>query len=143
MFPDGEVACGEATCSSVDGVATSPGYCDGSGTCAQDEVQSCGDYRCVGSECRTDCRNDGDCRGEAKCIDASLCAVFKVERIAVTTNGYEPDGIAGADAACQSEFGALSGVWKALIVGGTRVATVTPYEGSGARHGHYFGDLLR
>jgi hypothetical protein len=35
-------------------------------------------------------------------------------------------GIAGADSKCQAECGAG---WKAMLVGGTRRATVTPYVG--------------
>lgn len=32
---------------------------------------------------------------------------------------------------CQTEFASKGGTWKALIVGGGRVATITPYTGSG------------
>lgn len=50
-------------------------------------------------------------------------------------------GIAGADAKCQADFGAG---WKALLVGGTRRATVTPFVGDGQldwvikKYTHYY-----
>jgi hypothetical protein len=53
-------------------------------------------------------------------------------------------GPSGADAICQSEFGAG---WKALLVGGSRRATVTPLAGDGQqdwviqKYTHYYNWL--
>ena len=57
------------------------------------------------------------------------CNGYYEKKIGKVTNNTYPTnmgGISGADAACQTEFGVG---WKALIVGGTRRATVTPFVG--------------
>jgi hypothetical protein len=62
-------------------------------------------------------------------------------RITATDYGTNLGGISGADADCVREFGAG---WKALLVGGGRRATVTPFAGDGQqdwvihKYTHYF-----
>lgn len=57
--------------------------------------------------------------------------MYEKKRIELTTKSYVPNGVSGADKACQAEFGVKGGTWKALIVGGGRIATVAPYTGNG------------
>ncbi|MEO8178101.1 MAG: DUF1554 domain-containing protein [Deltaproteobacteria bacterium] len=87
---------------------------------------------------------DGSINGNEVCDDGSLkstdvgscnpeCTGFYERRsIRLTTQNYGTDlgGIGGADAICSREFGAG---WKALLVGSTRRATVTPFVGDGQR----------
>lgn len=95
--------------------------------------------------CTTDCKNapycgDGAINGPEICDSGGStstavgacnpeCTGFYGKRaILPTMNDYSTDlgGAAGADVICQTEYG--SG-WKALIVGGGRTATTTPWLG--------------
>ena len=65
----------------------------------------------------------------------------KVGKLTSTRYSTNLGGIAGADSKCQTEYGAG---WKALLVGGTRRATVTPFLGDGQldwvikKYTHYY-----
>lgn len=132
VFPGADVQCESAFCSNTTATSSAASLCDGAGACvASAKPVTCGDYACDGDACRTDCRHDGDCGGDAVCIDAAFCIVFQKKRIELTTKSYVPNGIAGADAACQAELGTKGGTWRALIVGGSRTATLAPYAGNG------------
>lgn len=131
VFPGPDVACEEASCSNASGVARKASYCDGAGTCAAAAQITCGEYACNGDDCRIDCLHDGDCRDGAVCVSAAYCIVYQQKRIDLTEKRYVPSGVSGADEACQTEFGADGGTWKALIVGGGRIATLAPYRGTG------------
>lgn len=70
---------------------------------------------------------------------------YQKKFFSLTSNSYGTNlgGIRGADAICGDEFGAG---WKALLVGGARRATVTPFSGDGQqdwvidKYTHYFND---
>src|SRR5262249_32016458 len=60
------------------------------------------------------------------------CSGYYEKKIGrLSNNMYSTDlgGITGADAKCVAEFGSR---WKALIVGGARRATTTPFKGDHA-----------
>jgi hypothetical protein len=68
---------------------------------------------------------------ELGACNAECSGYYEKKRILITNNLYSSDlgGISGADAKCEDELG--SG-WKALIVGGSRRATTTPFLGDGS-----------
>jgi Protein of unknown function (DUF1554) len=117
-------------------------------------------------QCTTLCRNapycgDGFRNGVEVCDSAGSaatdlgscnpeCTGYYEKKIIRPTNMFYSTnlgGIAGADTKCQTEFGVG---WKALLVGGSRRATVTPYRGDGQqdwviqKYTHYYNvqDLL-
>ncbi|MEP6654806.1 MAG: DUF1554 domain-containing protein [Myxococcales bacterium] len=110
--------------------------------------------------CTTDCHiapfcGDGVINGAERCDAAGSgattlgscnpeCSGFYEKKfIKQTRDSYKTNlgGIAGADAICVTEFG--SG-WKALLVGGSRRATVTPFAADGQqdwvikKYTHYY-----
>lgn len=81
----------------------------------------------------------GDCNPE--------CNGFYVRKRllpSVAEHSTDLGGISGADSICTADFGAG---WKALLVGGGRRATITPFVGDGQqdwvlhRYTYYFNDL--
>ena len=59
------------------------------------------------------------------------CSGYYEKKFIRETQGLYPGGLGGptgADQICQTEFGVG---WKALLVGGGRIATVTPLKGDG------------
>lgn len=108
--------------------------------------------RCVGAPFCGDGKKNGDeaCDGgdvqnqELGSCNPECTGYYEKKFIRATFNTYPAGGlagIAGADAKCELELGAG---WKALIVGGGRRATVTPFKGDGAKdwvlkkYTHYF-----
>lgn len=145
LTPSGELA-GEAS-----GVNPSAAVdCDkDAGTCGGDGgvalacpgcliEQVCGDGVRTGNEVCDDGEllDVGDCNPE--------CSGYYQRKVIRDTAEEFPSalgGIVGADAQCQTEFGSD---WKALLVGGARRATVTPYAADGQqdwvlqKYTHYF-----
>jgi hypothetical protein len=110
-----------ADCALISGGRT---FCD-SGRCTTPPL--CGDGIRSGSEICDSGRNGATAVGACN----PECSGFYEERsILITRNNYSGNlgGIAGADATCAQEFG--SG-FKALLVGGGRRATVSPFLGDG------------
>lgn len=92
------------------------------------EAPFCGDRKKNGTEV---------CDEGGTSVDLGACnpecsGYFEKKYIKITSNKYPAGGlggIAGADAKCMSAYGAG---WRALLVGGSRRATTTPYLGDGA-----------
>jgi cysteine-rich repeat protein len=101
----------------------------------------CGDGRKSAAET---C-DDGDVESqELGACNPECTGYYEKKFVRQTFNTYPAGalgGIAGADAKCVLEFGVG---WKALLVGGGRRATVTPFIGDGAKdwvvkkYTHYF-----
>lgn len=74
------------------------------------------------------CDNKGSGATELGSCNPECTGFYEKKRIRITTMYYTTNlgGISGADAKCQTQFGTG---WKALLVGGSRRATVTPYAG--------------
>ena len=93
------------------------------------EAPFCGDSKKNGTEV---------CDEGGTSVDLGACnpecsGYFEKKYIRITSSTYIAGGlggIAGADAKCVAAFGAG---WKALLVGGSRRATTTPYLGDGAK----------
>ncbi len=101
------------------------------GECSAREASVCDPYACEEAVCRVECRHDGHCAAGASCA-SGRCIRYGVKQISITSLPYVPGGgVAGADAHCQAEFGEDGTLWKALLVGGGRVATSTPNLGDG------------
>jgi hypothetical protein len=121
-----------------DGIVESPEQCDqgsankkdayGKGLCTTDckNAPYCGDGIINGVEV---CDNGGSGSTDLGACNPE-CTGYYEKKIIQPTGGqlYSTDlgGPAGADGICQDEFGAG---WKALIVGGGRRATLTPFLG--------------
>ena len=113
--------------------------------------------------CSTLCRNGGYCgdgstNGPEACDNGGsgstdlgacnpICTGYYEKKLIRRTNSFYSTnlgGPSGADAICQAEFGSA---WKALIVGGSRRATVTPLAGDGQqdwviqKYTHYYNYL--
>ena len=74
------------------------------------------------------CDNKGSGATELGSCNPECTGFYEKKRIRITAMHYTTNlgGISGADAKCQTQFGTG---WKALLVGGSRRATVTPYAG--------------
>ncbi len=83
-------SCGTASCSVR--TATLVGNCDGSGSCVQ-STQSCGNYLCGATACKTTCTVDGDCSSASLYCNAGQC----VPKVANGTT-------CGGASACTSGF---------------------------------------
>jgi hypothetical protein len=110
---------------------------------------------CLANKCTAPKCGDGRQTPPEKCDDATRgmtdlaacnpeCSGRYEKKIIKMTTGSFPanmGGPKGADANCQAEFGPG---WKALIVGGSRRATQTPFKADGqmdwviAKYTHYF-----
>lgn len=60
------------------------------------------------------------------------CVSFEEKQVLMSSTPFAPvGGIPAADAHCATEFGDSASTWKALLVGGGRVASATPFTGDG------------
>jgi hypothetical protein len=110
VYPAAATPCGAAECSGNDLVVHN---CDGQGACVN-VPQSCGDYACVGSSCRSSCTTPSDCASGRVCSE-SFC----------TANPPPPiDGGAGS-----SSSGGTSGTGGSSV-GGTSGASGASSGGS-------------
>ncbi len=64
-FPGPEVTCRPRSC--TDAVELLPSKCAGTGTCPPQEQKVCDPYACEGTQCRTSCRSDFDCKAGVTC----------------------------------------------------------------------------
>jgi hypothetical protein len=124
---------------SAGGNGGSAGTVSDAGSDAPDSGARCGDGIINGSEV---CDSGGSGSTDLGACNPECTGYYEKKYGRVTANWYPTDlgGIAGADAKCQAEFG--SG-WKALLVGGTRIATRTPFVGDGQdwvikKYTHYY-----
>jgi hypothetical protein len=127
----------------IDAGVCGNGYLDPGEQCDQGTANIANAYG--NGLCTTNCMNapycgDGIVNGPEICDSGGsgstalgscnpICTGYYQKRIIKLTSGPYPTnvgGIAGADSICQGEFG---GTWKALLVGGSRRATVTPFTG--------------
>lgn len=130
-YASDQTTCSDATCATSTGVQLTGASCDGAGFCAEQKMVECGSYACDGAACRPDCAHDGHCRNEARCADG-VCVEYQSKRVLITPNMWSPGGgITSADAYCNDQLGNEESAWKALLTGGGRVATVTPFAGDG------------
>jgi hypothetical protein len=99
----------------------------GRGLCTADckNAPYCGDTSRNGVEI---CDNGGTGTTDLGACNPECSGFYEKKVIKPTSQHYSTNlgGPAGADSICQSEFG--SG-WKALLVGGSRRATLTPFKG--------------
>jgi hypothetical protein len=123
-----------------DGVKNGPEECDqgaankagayGKGLCTSDckNAPYCGDATRNGPEV---CDNGGTGATDLGACNPECSGYYEKKVIKPTNQFYSTNmgGPAGADGICQGEFGPG---WKALLVGGSRRATVTPLKGDGA-----------
>lgn len=120
----------------------------GSEACDKGTANITGDYG-PGGSCTNSCTlalycGDGQRNGPEVCDEKNSgapllgscnpeCSGFYEKKFIKMTVGKYPgnlSGPAGADQLCRQEFGAAG--WKALLVGGGRRATQTPFKGDGA-----------
>jgi hypothetical protein len=150
--PDGSDGRGDVTAAPGcgDGVTTPPEECDlgkglntgayGGCTATCTRAERCGDGTRNGPEVcdngRTGATDLGACNPE--------CSGYYEKKVIKPTSGHYSTnlgGPAGADAICVSEFG---NGWKALLVGGGRRATLTPFKGDASqdwvihKYTHYY-----
>ena len=161
---NGTCACiagqGNAQCSQDPAapVCNALGQCVGCQTAGDCALVTGGRNVCEGGRCTLPpACGDGIVNGNEVCDPGALgstelgacnpeCTGFysrKTIRRSVGIYGTNLGGIAGADSICATDFG--SG-WKALLVGGSRRATVTPFVGDGQqdwvlqRYTYYFNE---
>jgi hypothetical protein len=128
--------------------------------CDDGNANAVGGYGQKG-KCTTECKpapycGDGAKNGAEACDDmssgrtdlgscnAECTGTYEKKLIKKTGETYSSNlgGPSGADSICQKEFGSA---WKAMVVGGNRVATKTPFKGDGQnwviqKYTHYFND---
>jgi cysteine-rich repeat protein len=87
----------------------------------------CGDGRLTGSE---KCDDGQNARTELGACNPECSGYYEKKFLRMTSGGGTGNlgGPKGADGLCQNEFGPN---WKAMLVGGGRQATKTPYLGDG------------
>jgi MYXO-CTERM domain-containing protein len=71
-FPGMTVECSAASCQ--DSVQKSSANCDGVGSCQPAVTQSCGNFGCDGTVCKTECASPSDCKEGLVCV-ATQCVV--------------------------------------------------------------------
>ena len=118
----GECRAGQRRCEVGAGNASSSfGECLGS--VGAQERDSCGTK---GNDANCDGIPNGGCNcGTLATTGNETC---RTVRRSLDIHGSDLGGIAGADSICVGDFGAG---WKALLVGSTRRATITPFVGDG------------
>ena len=101
----------------------------------------CGDGQTNGREV---CDNGGTGATDLGACNPECTGYYEKKTLRATTTFYTGNlgGPAGADTLCQMELGAG---WKAVLVGGSRRATTTPFKGDGQdwvlhKYTHYFNE---
>jgi hypothetical protein len=124
-----------------DGIVEPPEQCDqgpankkdtyGKGLCTTDckNAPFCGDGIVNGPEV---CDNGGTGSTDLGACNPECSGYYEKKTIKPTSQLYGTNlgGPTGADGICQSEFG---NGWKALLVGGSRRATLTPFKGDASQ----------
>ncbi len=131
VFPGEETTCASASCSEASRTAVTSAVCSGDGACLEPTVVDCSHFACDGNACRIRCLHDGHCIDGALCVDG-ICRRYEQKRILNSPTKFSPGGgLEAADTHCQAAFGKDGSVWKALLAGGGRRASITANIGDG------------
>jgi hypothetical protein len=90
--------CGDPSCKG--GSQTPAAFCDGAGNCSMPAAQSCDQYVCGPTACKTVCATDMDCIAGDYCDMTQMCQPKKAPGAACTSTGECAAGICGAAGVC-------------------------------------------
>jgi MYXO-CTERM domain-containing protein len=134
-MPGPTILCGQSKC--ANGAETTPGTCDGLGTCAGGQPRSCGQFQCDVTACKTTCASALDCIASASCaagacvpastFDAGLPGLDASPADAASQpNNAGPAGFHVVGGGCKCNLGAKpwakSPAWLAALALGALVA---------------------
>ncbi len=116
---DDTAACGDNECTA--GVATTVGYCDGSGTCEAGSTTNCAPFACnsAGTDCLTTCTGPGDCDAGSYCDGTGACVAKQAQGSGCSDDVECASGFCVDDLCCDRICDATCEACAAATTGGT------------------------